>query len=84
MNYKKYLIILFSFLFLISFSEGKGVKKPKKKRVVLKFDDELIEGEVQKPDLFFLLQRKQFNYKRLIRLRNNFLPEMRADLEKIK
>ncbi len=49
----------------------------------IQFDDELVEGEVRKPELFYLLQKKQFNYKRLIKLRENFLPEMRRDAEKI-
>lgn len=49
----------------------------------IRFDDELVEGELRKPELFYLLQKKQFNYKRLIKLRENFLPEMRRDAEKI-
>jgi hypothetical protein len=49
----------------------------------IQFDDELVEGELNKPELFYLLQKKQFNYKRLIKLRENFLPEMRRDAEKI-
>lgn len=49
----------------------------------IQFDDELVEGELRKPELFYLLQKKQFNYKRLIKLRENFLPEMRRDAEKI-
>jgi hypothetical protein len=43
----------------------------------LNFEDELVEGGIQKPDLFYLIQRKNFNFKKLIRLRENFLPEMR-------
>ncbi len=43
----------------------------------LNFEDELVEGGVQKPDLFYLIQRKNFNFKKLVRLRENFLPEMR-------
>lgn len=49
----------------------------------IQFDDELVEGELRKPELFYLLQKKQFNYKRLIKLRENFLPEMRRDAEKV-
>lgn len=49
----------------------------------IQFDDELVEGELRKPELFYLLQKKQFNYKRLIKLRENFQPEMRRDAEKI-
>ncbi len=57
--------------------------KPIKKQVI-SFEDELIEGNVDKPDLFYLFQKKNFNYKRLIRLRENFFPEMRRSTEDIK
>lgn len=56
-------------------------KEPKKQK--LSFEDELIEGGAQKPELFYLLQQKNFNYKRLIKLRENFLPEMRRTAEDI-
>lgn len=48
-----------------------------KKRAEVSFEDELVQGEVKKPELFYLLQKKQFNYKRLLRLRENFIPEMK-------
>lgn len=54
-----------------------------KRTTAINFDDELIEGEVKKPELMYLLQKKQFNYKRLIKLRENFLPEMRQTAEDI-
>jgi hypothetical protein len=50
-----------------------------KKQTKIDFEDELVEGELKKPELFYLLQKKQFNYKRLIKLRENFMPEMRRD-----
>lgn len=49
----------------------------------LNFEDELVEGSAQKPELFYLFQKKNFNYKRLIKLRENFLPEMRRTTEDI-
>lgn len=58
-----------------------STKEPKKQK--LSFEDELIEGGAQKPELFYLLQQKNFNYKRLIKLRENFLPEMRRTAEDI-
>ena len=57
-------------------------KKPR--TATIDFEDELIEGEVKKPELFYLLQKKQFNFKRLIKLRNNFLPEMRRTSEELR
>lgn len=55
----------------------------KTKKESLTFDDELVEGATQKPELFYLLQKKNFNYKKLIKLRENFLPEMRKTSEAI-
>ncbi|MCB9072095.1 MAG: hypothetical protein H6623_00615 [Bdellovibrionaceae bacterium] len=49
----------------------------KSKRTTVNFEDQLIEGQATKPDLLYLLQKKKFNYKKLIRLRENFLPELR-------
>ena len=57
-------------------------KKPK--RTVIDFEEDLIQGDRTNPELFYLLERKQFNYKKLIRLRENFLPEMRRTAEEIK
>jgi hypothetical protein len=60
--------------------------KPERKKN-LSFEDELVEGATQKPELFYLFQKKNFNYKRLIKLRENFLPEMRKtseDLQRVR
>lgn len=61
-------------------SSGKGQKKQTK----IDFEDELVEGELKKPELFYLLQKKQFNFKRLIKLREDFLPEMRRDADEVR
>jgi hypothetical protein len=53
------------------------------RKQTLNFEDELVEGGTQKPDLFYLFQKKNFNYNRLIRLRENFLPEMRKNSEDV-
>lgn len=58
-------------------------KADAKKTTSINFDDELVEGEVKKPELLYLLQKKQFNFKRLIKLRENFLPEMNRTAEDI-
>ena len=54
------------------------------KKQIINFEDELVEGNADKPELFYLFQKKSFNYKRLIRFRENFLPEMRQSAEDIK
>lgn len=69
---------------LTSFAQGSAAKRPEHARkAVLNFEDELVEGSTQKPELFYLFQKKNFNYKRLIKLRENFLPEMRKTSEDI-
>lgn len=80
-HHLKILITVFAILFMSSsaFSQKKG----KSKRTTINFEDQLIKGQNQKPDLLYLLQKKQFNYKRLIRLRENFLPEMRETATEI-
>lgn len=59
-----------------------GGKKPERKQN-LSFEDELVTGASEKPELFYLFQKKNFNYKRLIRLREDFIPEMRKTSEEI-
>ncbi|MDZ4676916.1 MAG: hypothetical protein SGI74_05340 [Oligoflexia bacterium] len=59
----------------------------KQKRTNVDFEDQLVQGEVKKPELFYLLQKKQFNFGKLIKLRENFVPEMSKtaeDIEKAK
>jgi len=53
------------------------------RRTTINFEDQLIEGQAQKPELFYLLQQRNNNFKRLIRLRENFLPEMRKTSEDV-
>lgn len=54
-----------------------------RKSTTINFEDQLVEGQAQKPELFYLLQKKNANFKRLIRLRDDFLPEMRKTSEDI-
>ena len=75
------LSLIFTILFLPIFSQAQDGDKGK---IEINFEDELIRGDVKKPELFYLLQRKQFNFKRMIRLREDFLPEMRSTGERLK
>lgn len=54
-----------------------------KKSTSINFEDQLVEGQAQKPELFYMLQKTKFNHKRLIRLRDDFLPEMRKTSEDV-
>lgn len=66
-----------------SASSAKGSAKGGNKKTTINFEDQLVEGQTQKPELFYLLQQRNNNFKRLIRLRENFLPEMRKTSEDV-
>lgn len=78
------LSILLGLTLASSFSLAQsGQPKEHARKAILNFEDELVEGGTQKPELFYLFQKRNFNYKRLIKLRENFLPEMRKTAEDI-
>jgi thioredoxin-like negative regulator of GroEL len=58
-------------------------KSNSEKRTTVNFEDQLVEGQTQKPELFYILQQRDAKFKRLIKLRENFLPEMRETAEDI-
>ncbi len=87
MKCQRSVIIILLTLFLFSplyAEEGQTSKKGGVKKQNISFEDELVEGASQKPDLFYMLQKKNLNYKKLIRLREDFLPEMRRTAEDIR
>lgn len=79
--------IIFLISILISFSpmafSDDNLVKIKDKKATLNFEDELVEGSSEKPELFYIFQKKSFNYGKLIKLRENFIPEMRNTTESI-
>ena len=66
---------------LVQASAVAAVMAQTEKKQNLSFEDELVTGQTQKPDILLLLQKKNFNYNRLIKLRENFIPEMRRTSE---
>lgn len=68
--------LLFSFFAteLASAQEGKAFQS-KSKTVKLNFEDELIKGKNARPEVEYIFEKSQFNFKKLIRLRDNFIPE---------
>jgi hypothetical protein len=83
---KSFLIIfLVSAMSFSAFAEGGGefsesdlqtVDTTQYKKFNVKFDDELVKGAAEKPETEFLFQKGDFNFKKLIRLRENFIPEV--------
>ncbi len=90
---KKLILVKITFLIFyfhsVTWAAGKSEVAPTAvplkagQKQTLNFEDELVEGSTQKPELFYLFQKKNFNYTRLIKLRDNFLPEMRKTSEDI-
>lgn len=76
-------LLVFSLSHFARAEDAKDAKAGKVKKTTIDFEDELVEGEFKKPELFYLLQRKQFNYKRLIKLRKDFIPEMKQTSEDV-
>ncbi len=56
---------------------GKGVRVNKEHRLSLDFEDELVSGEKLNPEVETIFSRKNSNFKRMIKLRNNFIPEVK-------
>lgn len=77
------LILGLATLLVTNVSMAQNYKLRAGQKQTLNFEDELVEGTAQKPELFYLFQKKNFNYTRLIKLRENFLPEMRKTSEDI-
>jgi len=75
-------IITISTLF-VTVTSAFAAEPPKPKKTTVNFEDQLIEGQASKPDLLYLLQKKKFNYKKLIRLRENFLTKLRQTANEI-
>lgn len=71
-------IVIFLFLGFVNVSDA---KEDDSRSEVLKFDNELIEGNVQQPELMYLLKQKNFNYKKLIKIRKDFIPELKKTSE---
>jgi hypothetical protein len=55
---------------------GGGDKVSFKKRTVIDFSDNIIEGELTKPEGSYVVSRKLSRFSSLIRLRENFVPEL--------
>jgi hypothetical protein len=74
----------FSFQTLAQNSSSQGSRDQAPRVTTLDFEDELIEGGVTRPELLYIFQKRNFNYKPLIELRENFIPETRRSAEQVR
>ncbi len=70
----KYLAFLSLFLYGAVGLAADDVKY--KKRTVIDFSEALIEGELTKPEGSYIVNRKVSRFSSLIKLRENFVPEL--------
>ena len=60
-----------------------GDKTVYKKKTVIDFNDVTLEGELTKPEGSYLLNRKKTKFGNLIKLRNDFLPELQKSVDNL-
>lgn len=78
-------------LFVIGGGAAIAQKKPAakagdakfKKETRYDFDDDLVEGELQRPDGEYIDVRRKAKHSSLIKIRENFIPEMLKSAEDI-
>ncbi len=61
----------------------KSKSSSEKRTATLNFEDELVTGDAAQPEIMSIMEREDFNFKRLIRLRKDFLREMKKTSEDI-
>lgn len=54
-----------------------------KKQTIIDFNDVTLEGELTKPEGSYLINRKRSSFSNLIRLRNDFLPELQKSVDNL-
>jgi hypothetical protein len=67
-------------LLLLLLTQAKPAATPAKKRVI-RLDAITVEGRIQKPQAFYILQRSQLNFEELNRT-DSFLPKVIKSVEK--
>ena len=83
--------ILIALLSLSPFAEEKqGVKVIReadkivvRKRTVIDFNDVTVEGELTKPEGSYVLNRNRTRFRSLVRLRENFNPELQKSADNL-
>ncbi len=70
-----------------AFAEEKVVREADKtvfrKKTVVDFTDVAVEGELTKPEGTYALSRKRTRFDRLIRVRDNFVPELQKSVDNL-
>lgn len=54
-----------------------------KKKTIIDFSDVTIQGELTKPEGSYILNRKKTNFRTLLKIRGNFLPELYNSIDNL-
>jgi hypothetical protein len=78
--------VIFVLLFLacwslVGFAQDKPQKAKKPRVVNLSFEDELVRGANEEPSVETIFARDEFNFKKMIKIRQNFIPEVKQGSE---
>jgi hypothetical protein len=71
------------------FAQGKGTviqeadKTVFRKKTTIDFTDVAVEGELTKPEGTYALSKKKTNFKSLIKVRDNFVPELQKSVDNL-
>lgn len=84
-------LLIVSLLPLAAFAQEKAGRKViqeadkvvVRKRTVIDFNDVTVEGELTKPEGSYLLNRNKTRFQSLIRLRDNFNPELQKSADNL-
>lgn len=73
--------LLFASLLLASTAFAQESGQPAKKKKVIRLDAITVEGRIQKPQAFYILQRSTLNFDELNR-EESFIPKVEKSVEK--
>ena len=68
----KFTLIILVIISLTSFAQS----QKKESKVKIQFDEDLIKGVNDVPSGSRTMTRKEFNFKKMIKIRENFIPEI--------
>ncbi len=79
---RKFFVVFIIFWGVLALAEDKleEKKEDESQGHILRFDESL-KGEQSKPQISTLFKNKKFNFRKIIKLRENFIPEMNSTLQ---
>ena len=80
-------VVLSAALAAPAFAQSKVVQEADKtvfrKKTTIDFTDVAVEGELTKPEGTYALSKKKTNFKSLIKVRDNFTPELQKSVDNL-